>query len=101
MGILENNSKILIVTEYFYPEEFNINEVAISWIEKGFEVAVLTLIPTYPIGKVFQGYKNKLISKSSYKGIDVYRLLTVTGYQNNTFLHLGLRIFWLTGAKLE
>ena len=86
--MLENNRKILIVTEYFYPEEFKINEVAISWIEKGFEVAVLTLIPTYPIGKIFQGYKNNLINKSSYKGINVYRILTVTGYQNNAFFKL-------------
>ena len=73
-----NNKKILIVTECFYPEEFKINDIAISWREKGFEVAVLTLIPTYPIGKIFQGYKNNLVHKSYYQGISVYRIFTST-----------------------
>ena len=32
------DKKILIVSECFYPEEFKINDVAISWIEKGFDI---------------------------------------------------------------
>ena len=47
--------KILIVTECFYPEEFKINDVALSWKDKGYDVDVLTLIPTYSLGKVFEG----------------------------------------------
>ncbi len=45
--------KILIVTEYFYPEEFKINEIALEWKEKGYEVDVLTQNPTYPYGNIF------------------------------------------------
>ena len=33
-----NKKKILIVTECFYPEEFKINDIAISWKEKGFDI---------------------------------------------------------------
>mgnify|MGYP006410605507 FL=1 len=55
------NKKILIVTECFYPEEFKINDIALSWKDKGFEVSVITLIPTYPLGRVFPNYKNNLI----------------------------------------
>ena len=51
----------LIVTEVFYPEEFLINDIALSWKDKGFEVSVITLIPTYPLGRVFPNYKNNLI----------------------------------------
>ena len=80
-----NKKKILIVTECFYPEEFKINDIAISWKEKGFDIDVLTLTPTYPLGKVFQGYQNNLLKKDFYQGINVYRLFAVTGYQNNTF----------------
>lgn len=41
-------SKILIVSEYFYPEEFKINEVAIEWKNKGYEVDILTQNPNLP-----------------------------------------------------
>jgi glycosyltransferase involved in cell wall biosynthesis len=83
---LENNQKILIVTECFYPEEFKINDVALGWIEKGYEVDVLTLVPTYPQGKVFAGYKNKLIyQKDMYEDINVYRIRGITGYRDSLF----------------
>ena len=37
---------ILIDTWCYYPEKFKINYVALSWINKGYEVDVLTLVPT-------------------------------------------------------
>ena len=39
---MTRNKRILIVTECFYPEEFKINDVAISWKEQGYDVYVLT-----------------------------------------------------------
>ena len=72
--------KILIVTECFYPEEFKINEIALFWKSIGYEVGVITLMPTYPIGKVYKGYKNKIFSKEIYQGVTVYRVHAVTGY---------------------
>ena len=64
--------KILIVTEVFYPEEFKINDVALSWKDKGYDVDVLTLTPTYPLGKVFPGYKNWFFKKDEYNGCLLY-----------------------------
>ena len=81
-------SKILIVTEYFYPEEFKINEVAISWKKKGYEVDVLTQAPTYPLGKTFDHYSNSWYSKELYEDINIYRVKAVTGYQNSLFKKL-------------
>jgi glycosyltransferase involved in cell wall biosynthesis len=75
--------KILIITEVFYPEEFLINELALSLNEKNFECTVLTLSPSYPSGKVFKGFKNKFIYKDSYKRINIYRIRAITGYKNN------------------
>ena len=75
--------KILIVTECFYPEEFKINDVALSWKDKGYDVDVLTLAPTYPLGKVFSGYKNSFFGKYEYKGVNIFRLHAVTGYKDS------------------
>jgi len=80
-----NNPKILIVTECFYPEEFNINDIASSWIDKGYKVDVLTLVPTYPLGRVLDGYKNRLIAREVYNDICIYRVHAVTGYKDNKF----------------
>jgi glycosyltransferase involved in cell wall biosynthesis len=82
------NQKILIVTSCFYPEQFNINELALSWKDKGYDVDVLTLFPSYPAGKIFSGYKNRLFSKEIYKAITIYRVYAVTGYKDNKFKKL-------------
>ena len=79
---------ILIVTEYFYPEEFKINEIALEWQKKGYEVDVLTNFPTYPAGKIFDDYENKWYQKDNYEGINIYRLKSVTGYRDSLFKKL-------------
>ena len=56
--------RIMIVTEVFYPEEFNINDVALSWKSKGYDVDVLTMVPTYPESTIVDGYKNKFYQKT-------------------------------------
>ena len=75
--------KILIVTECFYPEEFKINDVALSWKGRGYDVDVLTIVPTYPLGKVFPGYKNGFFRKDEYQGLNIFRLRAVTGYRDS------------------
>ena len=50
--------KILIVTQYFYPEQFQINEIAPELVKRGHEVTVLCGVPNYPKGVVFEGYRS-------------------------------------------
>lgn len=49
--------RILIVSQYFWPESFRINEVADSLMQTGCEVTVLTGQPNYPGGNVYPGYR--------------------------------------------
>ena len=51
--------KILIVTQYFWPENFRINDFCNALVEKGYDIEVLTSVPNYPEGKFYNGYKNK------------------------------------------
>ena len=48
--------KILIVSQYFYPENFRINDLVCGLIERGHKVTVLTGQPNYPQGKFVSGY---------------------------------------------
>lgn len=83
MGFLVKHKKILIVTECFYPEEFLINDIALSWKDKGYDVDVLTLVPTYPQGKVFPGYRNYFFRKEEYQDINIFRVRAVQGYRDS------------------
>jgi glycosyltransferase involved in cell wall biosynthesis len=91
------SKKILIVTECFYPEEFKINDVALSWKSKGYDVDVLTLVPTYPLGKVFPCFKNGFFRRDEYQGINIFRMHAVTGYRDSAikkiFKYLNFMIF--------
>jgi glycosyltransferase involved in cell wall biosynthesis len=84
LKIVTKSKKILIVTECFYPEEFKINDIALSWKDKGYDVDVLTLTPTYPLGKVFPDYKNGFFQKDEFQGINIIRLFAVTGYKDSS-----------------
>ena len=48
--------RLLIVTQFFYPENFKSNDVAFELAKKGYKVSVLTGLPNYPKGKVYKGY---------------------------------------------
>tara|TARA_Y100000385_G_scaffold289040_1_gene357297 strand:- start:1655 stop:2860 length:1206 start_codon:yes stop_codon:yes gene_type:complete len=65
--------RILIISQYFYPENFRINDLCIGLKELGHSVSVLTAKPNYPKGSFIKGYDffNKPID--DYKGIKVFR----------------------------
>ena len=66
--------KILIVSQYFWPESFIINDLAKSLVSQGHEIQVLTGKPNYPDGKVFQGYSAEGCTEEYYdRRISVYR----------------------------
>ena len=67
--------KILVVTQYFWPESFIINDLVLHLHQQGHEVAVLTGKPNYPGGTVFEGYVGKGVQQECFAGkIDVFRV---------------------------
>lgn len=66
--------KVLIVTQYFWPENFRINDLAEGLVERGHEVTVLTGIPNYPEGKFNPGYGWFKKTREVYKGITILRV---------------------------
>ena len=66
--------KVLVLTQYFWPETFRINEVVRSLRDAGAEVTVLTGKPNYPDGKVFEGYSAWGTGSEDYHGIPVFRV---------------------------
>jgi len=65
--------RILIVSQYFWPEYFPINDLALGLFERGHQVTVLTGIPNYPDGKFFSGYGFFSNTRQNYHGVRVFR----------------------------
>ena len=65
---------ILVVTQYFWPENFRINDLVKYWVKSGHHVTVLTGIPNYPSGKIFDDFQNQPSAFSQYEGAKVVRV---------------------------
>jgi glycosyltransferase involved in cell wall biosynthesis len=66
--------KVLILSQYFWPESFRINEVATSLVAGGCEVTVLTGQPNYPGGVIFDGYSAARTGHEAFGVIDIFRV---------------------------
>ena len=65
--------KLLIVTQYFWPENFRINDLATELVGRGHQVTVLTGQPNYPSGRTFPGYRWYSFRQEIWKGMRVIR----------------------------
>ena len=65
--------KILIVTQYFWPENFKINDIAHGLKECGHDVIIITGKPNYPSGKFLNGYTFWNKREEFWNGIKIYR----------------------------
>ena len=93
--------RVLIVTQYFWPESFRINEIAVSLREQGAEVTVLTGKPNYPDGVVFDGYRAGGTQREDYFGIPVLRVpMTPRGRGSALGLALNYLSFAASGSVI-
>ncbi|MGI9227416.1 MAG: glycosyltransferase family 4 protein [Gammaproteobacteria bacterium] len=66
--------KILLITQYFWPENFRINDLALDLQSKGYTVTVYTGFPNYPGGSVYSGYGIFGPYMEDYNGIKIKRI---------------------------
>jgi glycosyltransferase involved in cell wall biosynthesis len=67
--------KILVVSQYFWPESFRITEVVELLQRVGCHITVLTGQPNYPQGKVFTGYRAAGFGTQLHEvGYSIYRV---------------------------
>jgi len=88
--------KILILSQYFWPENFKINNIS-EHLSKNHYVEVLTSIPNYPYGNVFKNFRKKPNNFNFYKKIKIYRVPQITrGKGSVTRLCLNYISFFIT-----
>jgi len=86
--------KLLLVTQYFWPEEFTINELVASLVDQGVEVKVLTGKPNYPEGKLYKGYRLFSFDEETRQGVMIRRVpIVIRGMKNPVRLALNYLSF--------
>jgi glycosyltransferase involved in cell wall biosynthesis len=77
--------KILIVTQYFWPENFKINDLANGLSERGHQITVLTGKPNYPTGKFYKGYNLFNHRYEKINNIDIIRVPLLARGNSSSF----------------
>lgn len=86
--------RLLIVSQYFWPEGFRINDLVKTLVEKGIDVDVLTGKPNYPEGRLYPGYRAWGWKTGEWHGATIFRVpLLPRGAQSAVQLGLNYLCF--------
>ncbi len=66
--------RILLVSQYFWPEEFRINDLVQGLVARGHDITVLTGLPNYPSGRFASGFGWAGPYSGAYAGAAVVRV---------------------------
>ena len=91
--------KILVISQYYYPEPFRINEICEELVRRGHAVKVLTMNPNYPDGEFYLGYSN-VFSKEMINGVEVLRCKAQPRHKGNISLARNYLSFVRYASKL-
>lgn len=69
--------KILVVCQYYYPEPFRHPDICEELVKRGHDVTVVTGLPNYPMGKIYEGYKKGEKRDEVLNGVKVHRCYTI------------------------
>ncbi|MFA6061479.1 MAG: glycosyltransferase family 4 protein [Gallionella sp.] len=89
--------RALIISQYFWPECFRINDVAKTLLEKGIDIEVLTGKPNYPQGKVFSGYRAWGCQREAAHGFNINRIPLMARGSGGLRLALNYLSFVISG----
>jgi colanic acid biosynthesis glycosyl transferase WcaI len=90
--------RILVVSQYFWPENFRINDLVREWIARGHQVTVLTGRPNYPEGAIFPEYLDNPDSFAQFDGVQVYRVPILARASGSLRLMLNYLSFALSAS---
>lgn len=89
---------ILVISQYFYPEQFRINDMCQEWVKRRYKVTVVTGIPNYPMGKTFDGYGLTKKRHEIWNGIEIYRIPLIPRGSSSIGMILNYLSFMVSGV---
>lgn len=94
---MQKKKHILVLSQYFYPEPFRINDMCTEWVKRGYRVTVLTGIPNYPQGKFYDGYGYTKRRKEIWNGIEIIRIPLIPRGNNSVGMICNYLSFVISG----
>jgi glycosyltransferase involved in cell wall biosynthesis len=89
--------QILIVTQYFWPENFRINDLVLELKNRGHKLTILTAKPNYPSGEIYGEFKKNPENFQEYHGVGIIRVPILR--RSSGFFRLSLNyLSFLIGA---
>lgn len=88
---------ILVVSQYFYPEPFRINDICQEWVKRGYKVTVLTGLPNYPEGKIYKEYRKGKNRRETWNGVEIIRIPLIARGKSAIRLVLNYISFVISG----
>jgi glycosyltransferase involved in cell wall biosynthesis len=92
--------RILVVSQYFWPENFRVNDLVAEWMSRGHGVTVLTGLPNYPDGRVFAGFRADPLRFAEYAGAPVIRVPMLPRGEGGLQLALNYASFALSACLI-
>ena len=92
--------RILVLSQYFWPENFRINDLVEELAARGHHVTVLTGVPNYPGGKIFTEFATDPDGYSSFRGVEVLRIPMLPGRRSLVQISGGDRIIVSPTARI-
>ena len=92
--------RLLVVSQYFWPENFRINDLVGELVRRGHQVTVLTGLPNYPDGQVFSNYLADPEKFLDYEGAEIVRVPLFPRGSGGLRLMLNYFSFTLTATVL-
>lgn len=91
--------KILVICQYYYPEPFRISDICEELTKKGHEVMVITGLPNYPMGEIYNGYQKKIGVTEVINGVKVHRCYEIPRKNNILFRMLNYYSFMFSSTQ--
>lgn len=76
--------RILVVSQHYWPEPFNVSDICESLVARGHEVTVLTGLPNYPEGRIPKEYQGGANRTQVRNGVEIVRASLVERRQGST-----------------
>ena len=89
--------KVLIICQFYYPENFVITKIAEQMVKDGYDVDVLTGKPNYGYGYILPEYKN--ITEETVNGVNIYRVNLFPRKKSRLSIIRNYLSFWINSKK--
>lgn len=92
--------RILVITQYFWPENFRINDLCCELVAQGHSVTVLTGEPNYPSGKKEKNYLYNPKAYADFKGCEIIRVPIIARGEGSIRLALNYLSYFTMASTL-